>query len=106
MLITAGFTASASFANEPVSAAARGGGAVSACEGAGFGCAGPVASQPPVSPTARPSARIEADSADLFIRVHLPPFVGCVESCPSILRSEEHTSELQSHSFTSYAVFS
>ena len=43
------------------------------------------------------SARIEAELTGLAVNVHVEPCDG--------ERSEEHTSELQSHSFISYAVF-
>src|ERR1051326_4037667 len=36
---------------------------------------------------------------------NIKPLLAMVYTCTPFLRSEEHTSELQSHSFISYAVF-
>jgi hypothetical protein len=67
-LMTAGFTASASFANDPLAAdAAGGGGAVTLGVCVALDCAWPAVIHPPVSPSPSPTARTPANSADLFI---------------------------------------
>src|ERR1051326_9390136 len=66
----------------------------------------------PAAPSA--TSRVEPTSSVQPVAVRVPAFTaariapsrrGWVNSCPIVTRSEEHTSELQSHSFISYAVF-